>query len=122
MKFSRQNGALLLPTVEKEKPQVTCWVILLVGGRRHVDEPWFTFQSNQQLLHSLPMKICQPGPSPECATQPRSIYTPDPEYTELAGRKKIERTVRLEVTIGEDGQVHDMTVVKSPVTTWTSNP
>lgn len=69
-------------------------------------------QSNQQLLHSLPMKICQSGPSPECATQPRSIYAPDPEYTELARRKKIERTVRLEVTIGEDGQVHDITVVK----------
>jgi TonB family protein len=37
------------------------------------------------------------------------VYLSD---AELAGRKKIEKTVRLEVTIGEDGQVHDMTVVK----------
>ena len=68
--------------------------------------------TKQQLLYPLPMQICEAEPSPECATRPMSIYAPDPEYSELARRKKIQTTIRLEVTVGADGRVHDVTVIK----------
>jgi TonB family protein len=43
---------------------------------------------------------------------PKAIYTPDPEFTEEARRKKVEGVVLLKLTVSEDGDVTDAVVTK----------
>jgi TonB family protein len=43
---------------------------------------------------------------------PRPVHTPEPEYAESARKQRIQGTVRLNVIVGTDGQVHDPIVVK----------
>ena len=43
---------------------------------------------------------------------PRTVYAPDPEYSEEARKAKYQGTVMLWVVIGPDGRVHDMKVVR----------
>lgn len=44
---------------------------------------------------------------------PKGIFTPDPEYTDDARRKKINGYVVLSVVVGTDGKVREATVTKS---------
>jgi TonB family protein len=62
-----------------------------------------------------------PGPYiPDCSAfrpktgrvHPRAIYSPDPEYTDKARKKKISGTVALSLTVGTDGRAHDIKVSK----------
>ncbi len=43
---------------------------------------------------------------------PRAIYSPEPEYSEKARKKKITGTVVLSLTVGTDGLAHDIQVEK----------
>jgi TonB family protein len=43
---------------------------------------------------------------------PRAIYSPEPEYSERARKKKINGTVVLSLTVGTDGLAHDIQVEK----------
>jgi TonB family protein len=43
---------------------------------------------------------------------PRTLYAPDPEYSEEARKAKYQGTVILWVVVGPDGRVHDMKVVR----------
>ncbi len=43
---------------------------------------------------------------------PRAIYSPDPEYSDKARKKKINGTVVLSLTVGTDGLAHDIQVEK----------
>ena len=44
---------------------------------------------------------------------PKAIYSPNPEYSEKARRKKIQGVVVLGVVVNPDGTVRDATVVQS---------
>ena len=44
---------------------------------------------------------------------PRALYTPDPQYSKSARKKKIQGTVTLSTVIGIDGRTRDVKVVKS---------
>lgn len=46
-------------------------------------------------------------------TEPKALYTPDPEFSEEARKAKYQGTVELEVTIGADGRIHSARVVRS---------
>ncbi|MGA9528342.1 MAG: energy transducer TonB [Terriglobales bacterium] len=43
-------------------------------------------------------------------TMPRAIFVPDPPYSELARKKKIQGVILLSLTVGVDGNAHDVTV------------
>jgi TonB family protein len=43
-------------------------------------------------------------------TMPRAISTPDPPYSEQARKKKIQGVIVLSLTVGVDGNAHDVTV------------
>jgi len=44
---------------------------------------------------------------------PKPVYTPDPEYTERARKKKIHGAVLLEMIVTAEGKVRDLKVTKS---------
>jgi len=44
---------------------------------------------------------------------PRPLYTPEPKYPRTARTRKVQGIVKLSVTIGMDGQVHDVKVAQS---------
>jgi TonB family protein len=44
---------------------------------------------------------------------PRALSTPEPKYSKIARKKKIEGVVTLSVVVGIDGRVHDVKVEKS---------
>jgi TonB family protein len=57
--------------------------------------------------------------APDCArvpnrdvTPPRATYTPEPEYSDKARKKKIQGVVVLSLTVGADGLPHDISVEK----------
>jgi len=57
--------------------------------------------------------------APDCAHQPErnvifphAIYSPNPEYSEQARKKKINGTIVLSLTVGVDGRAHDIRVEK----------
>jgi len=52
---------------------------------------------------------------------PRALYTPEPKYSKIARKKKIEGVVTLSAVIGTDGKAHDVTVVKSLEPTLDAN-
>ena len=45
-------------------------------------------------------------------TPPRVIFMPDPPYSEKARKKKIQGVILLSITVGVDGNVHNVTVGK----------
>jgi len=61
---------------------------------------------------SAPLKVCSSQSPPPCATAPRAIFQPDPQYNEKARKKKIGGTVILETIVGTDGHTHDIRVVR----------
>ena len=62
---------------------------------------------------SPPLKVCSAKDPPPCATAPKAIYFPDPEYTEKARKKKVQGVVVLETTVGTDGRTYNIRVVQS---------
>jgi TonB family protein len=54
--------------------------------------------------------ISQGGPPDRNVTPPRGIYMPDPPYSEQARKKKIQGVILLSLTVGADGNVHNVTV------------
>jgi len=46
-------------------------------------------------------------------SEPRALYTPDPEYSEEARKSKYQGTVILWVIVGPDGRPHDIRVQRS---------
>lgn len=63
-------------------------------------------------MDSSPLRVCSSQNPPPCATAPKVIFSPDPEYSEKARKKKAHGTVILETTVGTDGHTHDIRVVK----------
>ena len=61
---------------------------------------------------TTPFKVCSSQTPPPCATAPKVIYSPDPEYSEKARKKKAHGAVILETTVGIDGHTHDIRVVR----------
>lgn len=61
---------------------------------------------------TTPFKVCSSQTPPPCATAPKVIYSPDPEYSEKARKKKVHGAVILETTVGIDGHTHDIRVVR----------
>jgi len=59
------------------------------------------------------MTVCSEKHPPPCATAPRPIHSPEPEYSEEARQAKIQGTVVLGTIIGADGHTHDIYVVIS---------
>jgi feruloyl esterase len=45
-------------------------------------------------------------------TPPKPLRTPEPEFSEIARKQRIQGTVRLNIVVGQDGQIHDPFVVK----------
>src|SRR5208283_566399 len=43
-------------------------------------------------------------------TMPRAIFMPDPPYSEQARKKKVQGVIVLSLTVGVDGNMHDITV------------
>ncbi|MGA8763079.1 MAG: energy transducer TonB [Candidatus Sulfotelmatobacter sp.] len=46
-------------------------------------------------------------------TAPKPVYTPDPQYTDKARRKKINGTVTLAMIVTAEGKVRDVKITKS---------
>jgi len=59
------------------------------------------------------LTVCSENYPPPCATAPRALHSPDPEYPEEARRAKIEGTVVLGMIVGADGHTHDIYVAIS---------
>ena len=65
------------------------------------------------LPDSPPLKVCANKNPPPCANAPHPIYTPDPEYSKGARKKKKQGTVLVETVVGLDGLPHDTHVLHS---------
>lgn len=61
---------------------------------------------------SAPLKVCSSQNPPPCATAPKVIFSPDPEHSETARKKKAHGTVVLETTVGTYGHTHDIRVIR----------
>jgi TonB family protein len=61
---------------------------------------------------AAPLKVCSARNAAPCATMPKPIFSPDPEYSDKARKKKAHGTVILETTVGTDGHTHDIRVVQ----------
>jgi TonB family protein len=59
------------------------------------------------------LTVCSANHAPPCATAPRAIDHPNPEYSEEARHAKIEGTVVLGTIVGADGHTHDIYVATS---------
>jgi TonB family protein len=95
----------------------------------------FNLQTKSALTSVAPVPASSPVPSPESVPigakfpgdstprtpplsteayiAPKGLYTPEPSYTEAARRARISGEVRLQVTVGADGLVHDISVLRS---------
>ena len=60
-----------------------------------------------------PLYVCGSQHPNPCATAPHPIYTPDPEYSDHARRAGVEGTVLLSIVVGADGNVGDVSVIRS---------
>src|SRR5579862_6986117 len=57
--------------------------------------------------------VCSQKYPPPCAAAPHGFYTPDPDYSKEAKKKKIEGTVVLWVLVGPRGRVDDVRVART---------
>ncbi len=57
--------------------------------------------------------VCSENHPPPCATAPRAIHSPNPEYSEEARQAKIQGTVVLGTIVGADGHTHNIYVARS---------
>src|SRR5215475_13149791 len=52
-------------------------------------------------------------PRPDCRTAPRATYSPNPEYSEYARKKRLRGSVILSLTVQPDGSVADVKVERT---------
>ena len=88
------------------------WRVRAVSGeRKSYQSPWqlasFTPAAGSA---AMPSRIGGSGIAP---TMPVKIWGPQPEYTDSGRREKIKGDVLLGVTVGADGSVQDIRVVRS---------
>jgi TonB family protein len=57
------------------------------------------------------IRICSAKTPPPCATPPRPLYTPDPEYSKEAHDAHYQGTSVLWLIVGTDGNAYDVRVV-----------
>jgi TonB family protein len=86
------------------KATVIFLIILMLSFVRAQDQP------SQAPPNPRPLKVCSAQNPPPCATMPRPVYTPDPEYNDKARKKKIHGTVILEWVVGINGHTQDIHV------------
>lgn len=67
-------------------------------------------QPSQAPPNPRPLKVCSARNPPPCATMPRPVHTPDPEYSDQARKKKIHGTVILKCVVGINGHTQDIRV------------
>jgi len=58
-------------------------------------------------------RFCSPKNPPPCTTPPKPVFSPDPEYSKEAREAHLEGSCVLLVTVGTDGRVRDLKVVRS---------
>lgn len=79
------------------------------AGWRNLGPP----KTNTKLsLPSVLIKTCDEKTPQPCASPPRSIFAPDPEYSEEARKQKFQGTTVLEITVNVDGTVSNISVVR----------
>ena len=54
----------------------------------------------------------RPADAP-CVVPPKPTFAPDPEYTDLARKKRIQGDILLQITVSDDGKVADAKVSRS---------
>jgi TonB family protein len=59
-----------------------------------------------------PFKVCGVKVPPPCATPPRAIKSPSPDYSKEARKQKIEGISVLWLIVGPDGLPHDIRVAR----------
>jgi TonB family protein len=74
--------------------------------------PYAQDSAPAQTTQPAPLKVCSSQNPPPCATPPKVIFSPDPEYSRKARRKKYQGTVILETVVGTDGHTHDIRIVQ----------
>jgi TonB family protein len=67
---------------------------------------------SSQKTEPAPLKVCSKDNPPPCANAPKPLFTPDPEYSDKARKKKCRGTVILETVVGTDGNPHDIRVTQ----------
>jgi TonB family protein len=85
------------------------WLVLIafILGARLIRAQAIGSSASPELLFACDGKHPQP-----CATTPRTISTPEPEYSEEARKKCFQGTVELGFIVGPDGSVQQVEVVK----------
>jgi len=88
------------------------------GMRRYIDASAVSQQADKFVPFDDASGVQDQGAA-DCATQPERNVTPphvtfmpDPEYSDLARKKKIQGVILLSLTVGTDGTTHDITVEK----------
>jgi len=67
---------------------------------------------SSQKTEPAPLKVCSKDNPPPCANAPKPLFTPDPEYSDKARKKKCRGTVILETVVGTDGNPRDIRVTQ----------
>ena len=98
---------------------VTLFVFCLICGASLFGQSTSTTEQKQEPLSSgTPgserlFKICSPKNPPPCATPPRPVFTPDPEYSEEARDAHYQGTCVLWMIVGPDGKPRKIKVVRT---------
>jgi TonB family protein len=59
------------------------------------------------------VQVCSKGNTADCVTPPRAVFAPDPEFSKEARDAKYQGKCVLMVTVGTDGLLTNIRVVKS---------
>ena len=70
-------------------------------------------QDSDHIDPAAVLKVCKPENPPPCATEPKVLEQPDPEYSADALKHKIKGHVSVAFVVGRDGRAHDIRVTKS---------
>lgn len=91
---------------------VGCFVVKAIGLVALFGAAPFVSAQGQPGTSPPPLKACSTKNPPPCATPPKAVYSPDPEFTQKARKKKFNGTIILETTVGTDGHTYDIRVVQ----------
>jgi periplasmic protein TonB len=72
-----------------------------------------SLQQNQQETHTELTKVCSEKNPPPCATRPRAIYSPPPEYSSQARKAGYQGVCTLSVIVEANGRTSHITVLSS---------
>jgi TonB family protein len=87
--------------------------ILWTGATLLAAGLWAQAPQNQQYTPAEFIKICSEKNSQPCATPPRVIDSPMPEYSEQARKVGLQGTCTLLVVVEADGHASHIRVIKS---------